>query len=73
VDTKQTGKEKILTLPGAVARVRNKRVRIQGRNVFGEWLNMILSFKFLLKKPLNFRLAKAGRERWRNDHSPFFS
>lgn len=62
VDTKQMEKEKILTLPSAVARLRNKWVRIQGRKVSGRWLNMMLQFKFLLRKSLNYRLPKAGRE-----------
>lgn len=66
-------KEKILTSLSTVARARNKWVRTQGRKVFGGRLKVMLQFKFLLGKSPSYRLAKAGRGRWRNDHSPLFS
>lgn len=55
-------KEKNLILPSAIARVRIKWVRIQGRAVFGGQLNVILRFKSPLRSSLKYRPAKAGRE-----------
>lgn len=59
---KQMEKEENLILPSAIARVRSKWVRIQGRAVFGGQLNVILRFKSPLRSSLKYRLAKAGRE-----------